>query len=405
MEYVCKFADERGQVREHVETALSETEVRDRYANKGLLLYSVRPRGGGFSKILTGRMNIGKVKLKLEPFLIFNQQFVTLVRAGLPIVKALDLLAGRAGQQPELREHIVSVRDSVRGGMLLSDAFARQKMFPKIYVTSVMAGEKSGSLEEVIDRYVNYQKIALAVRKKVIASLIYPCALISLVVILMTFLTTYVVPQFADLYHGLNAELPPVTEVMLAIGLTLKSYLPLVALGIAALVAGIISAARTNRGSEILDSIKLHTPLLGDIWLKYQVAQFARMLATLLTGGIPLVTALETVGQSFSVRLIRKAMETATKAVSEGRTLSSALHDSKVIPSLAVEMVEVGESTGALSQMLNSVAEFFEQDVEVSMQAVLALVEPAIMIVVSVVVAGVLISLYMPIFSLAERMH
>jgi type IV pilus assembly protein PilC len=268
-----------------------------------------------------------------------------------------------------------------------------------------MAGEKSGSLEEVIDRYINYQKIALAVRKKVIASLIYPCALISLVVVLMTFLTTYVVPQFADLYHGLNAELPPVTIVMLNIGLTLKNYLPLVVLGIAGAIAGIIAAARTPRGSEFLDAVKLRTPWLGEIWLKYQVAQFARMLATLLTGGIPLVQALETVGQSFSVRLIRKAMEVATKTVSEGRTLSSALKESKVFPTLAVEMVEVGESTGALSQMLNSVAEFFEQDVEVSMQAVLALVEPAIMIVVSVVVAGVLISLYMPIFSLAERMH
>lgn len=404
MEYVCKFADERGQVQEHVEAALSEAEIRDRYANRGLLVYSVRARGGGLSKILSGRISVGKQKLPLEQFLIFNQQFVTLVRAGLPIVKALDLLAGRVGQ-PELREHIVAVRDNVRTGMLLSDAFDKRGIFPKIYVTSVMAGEKSGSLEEVIDRYINYQKIALAVRKKVIASLIYPCALISLVVVLMTFLTTYVVPQFADLYHGLNAELPPVTIVMLNIGLTLKNYLPLVVLGIAGAIAGIIAAARTPRGSEFLDAVKLRTPWLGEIWLKYQVAQFARMLATLLTGGIPLVQALETVGQSFSVRLIRKAMEVATKTVSEGRTLSSALKESKVFPTLAVEMVEVGESTGALSQMLNSVAEFFEQDVEVSMQAVLALVEPAIMIVVSVVVAGVLISLYMPIFSLAERMH
>jgi type IV pilus assembly protein PilC len=170
-------------------------------------------------------------------------------------------------------------------------------------------------------------------------------------------------------------------------------------------VLGMLAWSRSPRGARFMDNVKMNTPLLGEIWMKYQVAQFARMLATLLTGGIPLVQALETVGESFDTHLIREAMKVATKTVREGRTLSSAMASTKIMPDLAVEMVEVGESTGALSQMLNSVAEFFEQDVETSMQAVMALIEPAIMIVVSVIVAFVLISLYMPIFSLAERMH
>ena len=403
MEYVCKFADERGQVQENLEHGASEAEVRDRYAKQGLLLYSVRARGG-ISRFLTGSVNVGGKKLKLEQFLVFNQQFVTLIRAGLPILKGLELLSGRVAAT-DLRANIEAVRDRVRQGMLLSKAFEEEHIFPKIYITSVMAGEKSGSLEEVLDRYIGYQRIALGVRKKIIASLIYPCVLISLVIVLMTFLTTYVVPKFADLYAGLGADLPPMTKIMLAIGLTLRDYLPLAVILIVGAVMGMMAWSRSPGGARFLDNVKMNTPLLGEIWVKYQVAQFARMLATLLTGGIPLVQALETVGDSFDTHLIREAMKIATKTVSEGRTLSSAMASTKIMPDLAVEMVEVGESTGALSQMLNSVAEFFEQDVETSMQAVMALIEPAIMIVVSVVVAFVLISLYMPIFSLAERMH
>jgi type IV pilus assembly protein PilC len=403
MEYVCKFADERGQVQENLEQGVSEGEIRERYAKQGLLVYSVRARGG-LSRFLTGQMNVGGKKLKLEQFLIFNQQFVTLIRAGLPILKGLELLSRRVAH-PDLRLHIEAVRDRVRQGVLLSVAFEEERIFPKIYITSVMAGEKSGSLEEVLDRYIGYQRIALAVRKKILASLVYPCVLVTLVACLLTFLTTYVVPKFAELYAGLDATLPAMTQIMLAIGLTLRDYLPLAILLLVGSVLGILAWSRSPGGARFLDNVKMGTPLLGEIWVKYQVAQFARMLATLLTGGIPLVQALETVGQSFDTHLIREAMKVATKTVSEGRTLSSAMASTKIMPDLAVEMVEVGETTGALSQMLNSVAEFFEQDVETSMQAVMALIEPAIMIVVSVVVAFVLISLYMPIFSLAERMH
>jgi type IV pilus assembly protein PilC len=403
MEYLCKFADERGQVQENLEQAVSEADVRERYAKQGLLVYSVHSRGG-LSRFLTGSVNVGGKKLNLEQFLIFNQQFVTLIRAGLPILKGLELLSRRVAH-PDLRLHIEAVRDRVRQGVLLSVAFEEEKVFPKIYITSVMAGEKSGSLEEVLDRYIGYQRIALAVRKKVIASLIYPAVLMTLVTCLMTFLITYVVPKFAELYAGLDATLPPMTVFMLAIGLGLKTYLPLVILALIAAVMGILAWSRSPGGARALDNVKMKTPLLGGIWVKYQVAQFARMLATLLTGGIPLVQALETVGESFNIHMIREAMKVATKAVSEGRTLSSAMAQTKIMPDLAVEMVEVGESTGALSQMLNSVAEFFEQDVETNMQAVMALIEPAILILVSVVVAFVLISLYMPIFSLAERMH
>lgn len=404
MEFVCRYANESGQILEQVEEAASEAEVRERYAQQGVLLYSVQQRGALRAVLQRGMTVRGSKKLPLEQFLIFNQQFVTLIKAGLPILKGLDLLSTRV-PQPDLKAHILEVRDRVRAGALLSEAFAEQGVFPKMYVTSVMAGEKSGSLEEVLDRYVNYQRTALAVRKKILVSLIYPTVLLTLVTALITFLTSYVIPSFAELYSSLDAELPPVTQVMLLFGTAVRHYLPFIVLGIVAVIAGVLMWSRSERGARTLDYVKLNMPLFGEIWQKYQVAQFSRMLATLLTGGITLVTALETVRDSFTSHVIRQSMERAVKAVREGRTLSSGLAETKVMPDLAVEMVEVGESTGALPAMLNSVAEFFEQDVDTRMQAVLALIEPAILVVVSIVVSTVLISLYLPIFSLAEKVH
>src|SRR5438105_12671605 len=193
-EWTLKYADARGEIHQQVAEAGSERELRDRYTQQGFLVYSIRPRSeiGGLASGLRPR---GK-KLNLEKFLIFNQQFVTLIRAGLPILKSLDLLAERL-TAPKLGPYIKAARDEVRNGSLLSEAFRQQGIFPKIYITSVMAGEKSGSLVEVLDRYVNYQKLSLAIRKKVMVSLMYPAVLVCLVIALMVFLVTYVVPTFA----------------------------------------------------------------------------------------------------------------------------------------------------------------------------------------------------------------
>jgi len=216
-EFVLKYADGRGQIHQQVATAGTEKELRDRYTTQGFLIYSVKPRAAG-ALAATGMFG-GRKKLNLEKFLIFNQQFVTLIRAGLPILKGLDLLAERL-TDPKLEPYIKSVRDEVRGGTLLSDAFRQQSIFPKIYISSVMAGEKSGSLTEVLDRYIHYQKLALAVRKKVLLSLLYPCVLIVLVCVLMVFLVTYVVPTFATLYSSMQATLPQMTEILIAVGTT-----------------------------------------------------------------------------------------------------------------------------------------------------------------------------------------
>jgi type IV pilus assembly protein PilC len=396
-EFVLKYADGRGEIHQQVATAGSEKELRDRYTSQGFLVYSVKTRsaGGGFGR---------KKKVNLEKFLIFNQQFVTLIRAGLPILKGLDLLAERL-TDPKLGPYIKAVRDEVHSGTLLSEAFRQQGVFPKIYVTSVMAGEKSGSLTEVLDRYITYQKISLAVKKKVMVSLLYPSVLIVLVIILMVFLVTYVVPTFATLYTSMHATLPALTVFLISIGTAARSYILALAGVVVGGIAGFRWWSRRESARNRLDRIKMKLPVAGEIWLKYQVAQLSRILSTLLTGGIPLVQSLETAADSLSTPVMKQAIETAGRMVREGQPLSASLRASKMFPPLALDMIEVGESTGALPAMLNSVAEFFEEDVNTRMTATLSLIEPAIMIVMGSVVAFVLIALYLPIFSLADTIR
>ena len=399
-EFVLKYADPRGEIHHQVAEAASEKDLRERYAQQGFLIYSIKPRHEIAGVSVGGR----KKKINLERFLIFNQQFVTLVRAGLPILKALDLLSERL-TDAKLAPHIKAVREEVKNGALLSDAFGRQAVFPPIYVTSVLAGEKSGALGEVLDRYITYQKLALAVRKKLLLSLVYPTLLIVLVICLMVFLVTFVVPKFAELYHSMSAQLPAATQILIAVGTTARNY---ILFGFAGLVIAAVAFrfwTKTDKGQETMDRWRLRTPLVGEIWIKYQVAQFARVLGTLLVGGIPLMQALETSSSSLGSRLLKKTLNNAGKMVKEGQALSAALAKTKIFPGLSIDMIEVGESTGALPQMLASVAEFYEDDVNTRMTASLSLIEPAIMIFMGCFVTFVLVALYLPIFSLADTLR
>jgi type IV pilus assembly protein PilC len=400
-EFVLKYADPRGEMHQQVAEAASEKDLRERYSQQGFLIYSVKPRRALASMVPGGGR---KRKINLEKFLIFNQQFVTLIRAGLPILKALDLLSERLTDE-KLAPHIKLVREEVRNGSLLSDAFARQGVFPPMYVTSVLAGEKSGSLGEVLDRYITYQKLALAVRKKLVLSLVYPCLLLVLVICLMVFLVTFVVPKFAELYQSMSAELPAATKILIAVGTTARNY---ILFGFLALVLAAIAFrfwAKTENGEVRVDRWRMRTPLVGEIWIKYQVAQFARVLGTLLVGGIPLLQALDTASSSLGTRLLKNTLAEAGQMVKEGQALSSSLQKTGIFPGLSIDMIEVGESTGALPQMLSSVAEFYEDDVNTRMSASLSLIEPAIMIFMGGFVTFVLVALYLPIFSLADTLR
>ena len=397
-EFLVKLADERGHLTEQVEHGYSEAEVRDRVAQQGYLVYWVKPRG-----VLSGGKG-GRGRLKQTSFLIFNQQFLTLIKAGLPILGALDLLIKRQ-KDKYLLSLLENVRERIKGGELLSDAFAAQGAFPKMYTTTLMAGEKSGNMEEVLNRYISFQRIALTFRKKLLVSLVYPTLLVSVVIIMVLFLVTYVVPEFAKLFENLDAKLPAMTMFMLSFGTGAQKYGIFVAIALIILGLLIWRWKRTDKGAEQIDRMLLRLPMLGQIRLKYQVANFARMLSTLLAGGIPLVPAMETAGASMGSRKILNGVLEASHRVREGQTLSKSLEQQKIFPDLAVEMLEVGESTGALPAMLNSVAEFYEEDVQTALGAAMALIEPILLMVMAIFVGGVLISLYLPIFTLGAGVH
>jgi type IV pilus assembly protein PilC len=397
-EFLVKVADERGRVMEQVENGYSAGEVRDRFTQQGMLVYSVKPR----SLLAGGKVNLPKRrKIKADQFIIFNSQFLTLVRAGQPIVNALASLA-KQQRNPFFKSMLEDVRDRVKSGELLSDAFAAQGVLPKLYTTTLLAGEKSGNLEEVLTRYIAFQRLAITFRKKLQASLVYPALLIVLIVGMLSFMFTYVIPKFGELYEQISAEkqLPALTLMMLAIGQFAQKYALVVLAIVAVGIFFFLRWRKTDSGSRWIDNFRLRIPLLGAIWLKYQVALFSRTLGTLLTGGIPLVPAMETSGGSMQSRSIADALTAAAQRVREGRSLSTSLTETKKFPELAVEMIEVGEATGALPAMLNSVAEFYEEDVETALTAAMALIEPALLIIMGVVVVFVLLSLYLPIFTL-----
>src|ERR1017187_8104287 len=392
-EFVIKLADERGRVQEQVQTAATAEELRARFAHAGYHVFSIRARSG-FAGLKCG-------KVKLEPFLIFNQQFLTLIRAGLPILGSLRMLA-KNQKNAHFSAQLEDVSGRVKTGESLSSAFEAQSGFPVMYTTTLLAGERSGNLLEVLERYVSFQRISLTFRKKLITSLIYPCVLMVLVTALVTFMFSYVVPQFALLYDQLGSKLPAMTVALLSFSTWVNRNILWIALIVLGVAATAYRLAQTDRGRDVVDAFRIKVPVFGKIWLKYQVALFARTLSTLLTGGLPLVPSLETAARSISSRRVSRAVIASIATVREGKSLADSIKRTNIFPDPASEMITVGEQTGALPAMLNSVAEFFEEDVATALTASLALIEPAILIIMGVVVVFILISLYLPIFSLGQ---
>jgi len=316
----------------------------------------------------------------------------------LPILKSLDLLATRA-TAPRLRPVITQIRDRVREGKSLSEAVAEAGVFSKVYSTAILAGEKSGNLPGVLDYYIAYQRVSTGVQKKILASLVYPALLISVAVIIVTYLVTGVIPKFALLYRDMNVELPAPTRLLIALTVDYRLVFLGVVASLAVAAAGIFLWSRTEEGGTVFDRFKFRLPVIGDTLLKFQVAQFSRTLATLLTGGTPLVAGLQTSCDAITSKLLRSTVSHATQMVREGESLHGALGASGHVPELALDMIEVGESSGALSPMLNSVAEFYEEEVSLRLSTLVSLIEPILLIFMGLIVAFILISLYLPIFS------
>ncbi|HEV2207055.1 MAG TPA: type II secretion system F family protein [Candidatus Acidoferrales bacterium] len=395
-EFVCKVGDASGRIFQQVETAQSAEEARQRLADKGLYVFSARAHLGLLTQL--GRRRADRA-IRPADFLIFNQQFNTLIKAGLPILKALDLLAERAAA-PRLRPILSDVRQRVREGSLLSEALVAQGSFPPVYVTAITAGERSGNLTGVIEQYISYLRVSTGFRRSLATALIYPSILVCAVILVMSYLVTYAMPRFADLYKDLDVPLPRVTQILLAISLPLRNYFILFAAVVIVAGVAIYLWTRTTDGAVVIDKMKPRVPIMGDVWLKSHIAQFVRTLSTLLAGGAPLVSALHTSASAIGSKLISTSIERAAERVKEGESLHTGLSETNLIPPLALEMIEVGEASGALAPMLTSVAEFYEEEVSTRLQRTLLWISPAILVVMAVVIGFILIALYLPMFSL-----
>jgi type IV pilus assembly protein PilC len=399
MEFVVKYAKPSGEVLETVQIGQTEDEVRHHLQEQGMLPISVKTRG-------VSLFNKRERQKPINPdnFIVFNQQFVSLIKAGLPILRALDLLKAQI-KNPILKRHIIDVRDRVHSGAMLSDALKAQMVFPTVYTASIYAGERSGDLAEVITRYTGYQKTVLAVKKRFLTSLIYPAFLVVLCIVMVTVILTYVIPQFAELYKGLGTELPRPTRILIYISTTLKANL----IFIIPMLLGSALALKlwigTTAGRLWLDRLKLRAPIVGNLWTMFSMAQLSRTMATLLTGGTPLLTTLQVVRDASDNTVISEAIRTAVIDVQDGKPLSDSLEKTGHFPDLALEMIRVGEQTGSLPDMLIHVADYYDEDVNNKSAALLSVVEPVILIFVAIFVALILISLYLPIFSLGSQMQ
>ncbi|HME99298.1 MAG TPA: type II secretion system F family protein [Terriglobia bacterium] len=400
MEFTVKYAKPTGEVIKSVLVGQNTDEVRHRLQEQGFLPIAIRSRGWGLSL----RPRKRRQTIKPDDFILFNQQFVALIRAGLPILKSLDLLKDRISN-PLLRQHISDVRDRVFSGALLSEAIRAQGIFPTVYTASVFAGERSGNLVEVITRFVQYQKTILSVRKRFLNSLIYPSFLIVLAIGMIAVILTYVIPKFAELYADLNTPLPVTTRVLIAVSGTIRENLAIVVPALVGVIVVLKIWTSSRRGMHWIDELKLKAPVIGHLWTMFSMAQLARTLATLLQGGIPLVPALESAREASGNRVIAESISSAITQVREGRPISDSLQQTGHFPELALEMIRVGEQTGSLPDMLNHVADFYDEDVNIRSTALLSWVEPVILLVVAVFIATVLISLYMPIFSLGSAVQ
>jgi type IV pilus assembly protein PilC len=401
MEFVCKYAKPSGEVVRMVQVGQSADEVRHRLQEQGFLPISVGPRGWGISRLFSQRK---APKINAQDFIVFNQQFVALIKAGLPILRSLDLLRSQL-KNPTLKRHIEDVRERVHSGALLSDALRAQGVFPTVYNASIFAGERSGNLVEVINRFILYEKTILSVRKRFIGALIYPAFLIVVALVMVIVIVTFVIPRFGELYSGLNTQLPIATQVLITVSTTIQSNL---VIALPAVVASVIAAivwAGTSGGRNRIDEFKLKAPIVGNLWTMFSMAQLSRTLSTLLQGGIPLLASLEVARDATGNRVIASSIAQAITHVKEGQSLSDSLERTGHFPDLAVEMMRVGEQTGALPDMLNHVADFYDEDVNIRSTALLSAVEPMILIFVAIFVAAILISLYLPIFSIGNAVH
>ena len=398
MEFRCRLVTAAGEIVEGTYAAENEARLRHDFEAQGLHVLSLRKR----TALTGGSLLPKRRKISHHEFLVFNQEFATLLKAGMPLVQSIDLLRHQV-VNPVFRGVLDDVYEKVRGGMALSDAFGDHgDLFPRVYTASLLAGERSGNLDAILRRYVVYEKVIDTVRRRTISALIYPVILIVLAVGLVGVIVLRVVPEFSDFYASFDAELPLSTRIILGVSnFAQERYMfvtAIMVIGSAAFAAWIRRPGQRAR----FDHAVLMIPFIGPTARKFVTAQMARTLGTLLGGGIPLVNSLEVTARSVSNHHMAKELDVVTQRVREGEGLAASLTARGVVPDVALKMIEVGESTGSLQDMLSSLADFYDEEVETSVGRFVTLIEPVLLVLMGVVIAVLVLALYMPLFQLSN---
>src|SRR5439155_175378 len=399
MEFRCRLASPNGEIIEGVYAADNEARLRHELEEKGLYVLSLQPKGSiaGLALRLPQRHSVAT-----REFLVFNQELATLLKAGMPLVQSLDLLKRRV-ESPVFRAVLDDVHEKVRSGTALSDAFAAQEdLFPRVYTASLLAGERSGNLDSVLRRFVEYTKIIATVRRKTISALVYPAILTALALVLVGIIVLKVVPAFSDFYTSFGANLPLATRVILGVSEFVRSQFALILAVVGGGAVVIVFWVRQEGQRTRLHRLMLGIPMLGDVARKFSTSQMARTLATLIGGGLPLVNALDIAAHSIGNQYMAGQLEIVSSRVREGESFAAALEKRGEFPEVAVKMAEVGESTGALQDMLNTVADFYDEEISTNMERFMALVEPMLLVIMGIVIAGLLLALCMPLFQLSS---
>ena len=373
--------------------AATTAEVRNTLEAKGYLVLDIRKKGAG----LAG----GSVNQK--DFLIFNQEFVTLIKAGLPILQALEILHHRL-KKPAFKSTLAGIIESVKGGSALSDAMAAYPLvFPMLFTSTVRAGEQSGALVDVLKRFIDYQKRMLAVRRKLVTALAYPAFLVIALIAVLSLFFLYIIPNFTQMYSEQAGSLPLLTTVLIAFTRTVSEGAPVIALCLVGGGVALYLWQKTAAGKQYLDALKLRIPLVRSLLTQYLMAQLTRTLATVLRGGIPLVQALDTTAGVLGNRVMARRLSKSRELVTEGVSLADSFERTKLAPDMTVRMIEVGESSGDLPQMLEDVADFYEQEVESRLTVLTTMIEPVLMLTMGIVIAFIVVALYLPIFEMGAR--
>ncbi len=399
MEFLCHLGTPEGRVVRETRAAANEAVLRAELERQGLRIFAIERRMGLSSATeLWARMR-GQRKIPYKTLLVFNQELAALLKAGLPLLQALNLMLERM-REPNFREILIQVRDRVRSGEELSDAFGSfGAVFPPLYAATLKAGERTGELEQVLRRFIRYLKLVIEARKRVISALVYPAVLVGLSIAMLFVMAIFVMPRFTVFYDSMDMELPLLTRITLGVSLFLRDNIVFILAGGIATAVVFRRWARTEAGAARLDRWRLRVPLLGPVLHLFSLGEYCRSLATLLAGGMPLVPSMEISGRAISNLYVRARIAPTVQQVREGKALHEALDGTGIVTDLAIDMVKVGEATGSLDVMLTNIADFFDEEVELRMQRILSLVEPLMLVIMGGLVAALLVSVYMPMFN------